>query len=283
MAIDTSFLSQLDRFNLVVKKRVTSSYIGPRKSIALGRGLIFKEHRIYAPGDDIRSIDWRVFARTDDLYIKTYEEERNLVVHLIVDCSSSMNFGKSVTKFDYASMLGVGFAYLALKENEKFMFSTFSESLEVFQPRRGMSQLAAMINHLNSMKTKGFSKVRDAKTQYKKLIGSRAMIVLISDFLMPIEEIRESLYMLGRNEIKIIQVLDPLEKNLRIEGDFKLKDSETGEHLRTYISPRLRQRYQNMLADHSAKIEEACSKLGMHFHLITTDTPVFDAFYRILE
>jgi len=283
MAIDTSFLSQLDRFNLVVKKRVTSSYIGPRKSIALGRGLIFKEHRIYAPGDDIRSIDWRVFARTDDLYIKTYEEERNLVVHLIVDCSSSMNFGKSVTKFDYASMLGVGFAYLALKENEKFMFSTFSESLEVFQPRRGMSQLAAMINHLNSMKTKGFSKVRDAITQYKKLIGSRAMIVLISDFLMPIEEIRESLYMLGRNEIKIIQVLDPLEKNLRIEGDFKLKDSETGEHLRTYISPRLRQRYQNMLADHSAKIEEACSKLGMHFHLITTDTPVFDAFYRILE
>src|SRR3989338_2461213 len=235
MAIDTSFLSQLDRFNLVVKKRVTSSYIGPRKSIALGRGLIFKEHRIYAPGDDIRSIDWRVFARTDDLYIKTYEEERNLVVHLIVDCSSSMNFGKSVTKFDYASMLGVGFAYLALKENEKFMFSTFSESLEVFQPRRGMSQLAAMINHLNSMKTKGFSKVRDAITQYKKLIGSRAMIVLISDFLMPVEEIRESLYMLGRNEIKIIQVLDPLEKNLRIEGDFKLKDSETGEHLRTYI------------------------------------------------
>ena len=109
MVIDTSFLGQLDKFSLVVNKRVTSNYIGPRKSMALGRGLIFKEHRIYAPGDDIRSIDWRVYARTDDLYVKTYEEERNLTVHIIVDYSASMGFGKAVSKFDYASMLGVGF------------------------------------------------------------------------------------------------------------------------------------------------------------------------------
>ena len=122
MTIDTGFLSQLDRFSLVVHKRVTSNYTGPKRSIAFGRGLVFKEHRIYAPGDDIRSIDWKVFARTDHLYVKTYEEERNLTVHTIVDCSASMNFGKTITKFDYASMLGVGFAYLAMKENEKFQF-----------------------------------------------------------------------------------------------------------------------------------------------------------------
>ena len=127
MAIDVSFLSQLDRFNLVIKKRVTSNYTGPRKSVALGRGLLFKEHRIYAPGDDIRAIDWKVYARTDDLYVKMYEEEKNLIVHIIVDYSASMNFGKPINKFDYASMLGVGFAYLAMKENEKFQFSTFSD------------------------------------------------------------------------------------------------------------------------------------------------------------
>ena len=126
--IDTSFLDQLGRFSLVVRKRVTSSYTGPRKSIASGRGMAFKDHRIYAPGDDFRLIDWKVFARTDDLYIKNYEEERNLTVHVIVDHSASMNFGKTLSKFDYASMLGVGFAYLAMKENEKFQFSTFSIS-----------------------------------------------------------------------------------------------------------------------------------------------------------
>ena len=283
MPIDTTFLSELDKFNLIIHKRVTSNYTGPRRSIAMGRGLVFKEHRIYAPGDDIRAIDWKVFARTDDLYIKTYEEERNLIVHVIVDYSASMNFGKPITKFDYASMLGVGFAYLAMKENEKFQFSTFSDDLEVFQPKRGMGQLMAMISHLNSIKTKGPSKVVDAMQQYKKLVGSRAMIVLISDFLIPIEEINEALYLLGDHEIKIIQVLDPVEKELNIQGDFKLKDSETGAHLNTYISPRLRMQYMNMLEEHSAKIEETCNKLGFKFHLITNDTRIFDAFYRILE
>ena len=281
--IDTSFLGQLSKFSLVVRKRVTSNYTGPRKSLALGRGLIFKEHRIYAPGDDIRSIDWKVFARTDDLYVKTYEEERNLTVHIIVDYSASMNFGKSITKFDYASMLGVGFAYLAMKENEKFQFSTFSDELSVFQSKRGMGQLMAMIDHLNSIKTKGHSKLADAIKQYKKLAGSRAMIVLISDFLMPTEEINEALYMLGDHEIKIIQVLDPVEQNLNLQGDFKLKDSETGSKMNTHISPRLRMQYQKMLGDHSAQIQETCNKLGMKFHVITTDTPIFDAFYKILE
>ena len=118
--ITTDFLDQLNRFQLVINKRVTSSYMGPRRSIATGRGLTFKEHRQYAPGDDIRLIDWRVFARTDDLYIKTYEEERNLTVHSIIDSSASMGFGKPVSKFDFASMLGLGFAYLSMRENEKF-------------------------------------------------------------------------------------------------------------------------------------------------------------------
>ena len=90
--ISTEFLDQLDRFHLVVKKRVTSNYIGPRRSIATGRGLTFKDHRIYSPGDDIRLIDWKVFARTDDLHIKTFEEERNLTVHIIMDSSASMGF-----------------------------------------------------------------------------------------------------------------------------------------------------------------------------------------------
>src|SRR3989338_4048340 len=107
--ITTSFLDQLTRFNLVVNKRVTSNLIGSKKSVAAGRGLTFKDYRIYAPGDDIRLIDWKVFARTDNLYIKVHEEERNLTVHILIDKSASMDFGKPVSKFDYASMIGVGF------------------------------------------------------------------------------------------------------------------------------------------------------------------------------
>ena len=281
--INTDFLDQLDRFHLVVKKRVTSNYIGLRKSISAGRGLTFKDHRIYSPGDDIRLIDWKVFARTDDLYIKTFEEERNLTAHIIMDASASMGFGKPISKFDYAAMLGVGFAYLAMRENEKFQFSTFAESLDVFQPRRGMSQLASMVFYLNNTITKCYSKLLEALMQYKKLVGRRSLLVLVSDFLVDINEVVESLYTLGDHEIKVIQILDPIEKDLKYSGDFKLIDSETQNKLRTYISPRLRVQYQQMLDNHSAKIEETCTKLGYHFFQITTDTPVFDAFYRVLE
>ncbi len=280
--IDAEFLDQLGRFNLVINKRVTSSYSGPRRSIALGRGITFKDHRIYAPGDDFRSIDWKVFARTDDLYIKNFEEERSLNVHIIMDASNSMNYGKP-SKFDFASMIGVGFAYLAMKGNEKFQFSTFSDKLEVFQPKRGMSQLMSMIDHLNRFKTKGQSKLRDSIYQYKKLIGSRSLIILISDFLFDIEEIKEALLLLGSHEIKVIQVLDAVEKELSLQGDFKLKDSESGDMLRTYISKKLKNSYEDMMNSHAGKIEDYCNSLGIDFFQITTDRPVFDAFYSILE
>ena len=133
--INSSFLDQLSRFHLVINKRVTSTYTGSRKSRSAGRGLTFKDYRMYAPGDDIRLIDWKVFARTDHLYIKAYEEEKNLTVHIIIDCSASMGFGKPTSKFDYAAMLGVGFGYLAMRDNERFQYSTFADKLEVFKAR----------------------------------------------------------------------------------------------------------------------------------------------------
>ena len=281
--INTQFLDQLTRFNLVVNKRVTSSLSGPRRSVAAGRGYTFKDYRIYAPGDDIRLIDWKVYARTDNLYIKAQEEERNLTVHLVIDRSASMDFGKPISKFDYASMIGVGFAYLALRDNERFQFSTFSDSLEIFQPKRGMSHLAAMVQHLNTIKPKGNSKFLETIMQYKKVIGSKSMLVIASDFLVSIDEIREAMYLLGNHEIKIIQVLDRVEKELKMEGDMKLIDSETKGMLRTFISPRLRMQYQQQLDDHCAKVEEVCSKLNIEYHLAVTDVSIFDTFYKILE
>lgn len=282
--IDTSFLDYLKKFSLIVNKRVTSVYSGQKLSIAQGRGTTFKDHRIYAPGDDFRSIDWRVYARTDDLYIKNYEEERNLNVHILVDASASMDYGKQVSKFDYASMIGVGFAYLAIKDNEKFQFSTFSEGMDVFQPKRGMHQLASMIEHLNKLKPAGKTDFLNTMMAYKRFIGSRSLIIIVSDMLFDSEDIKNALIRLGSSHtIKLIQVLDPQEKNLSLEGDFKLKDSETTDQMRTFISPRLKQYYTRMLDDHTAKIRNVCLQLGVHYYQVTSDTPIFDTFYEMLR
>ena len=170
-----------------------------------------------------------------------------------------------------------------MKDNEKFQFATFADTLEIFQPKRGMAHVAAMVQHLNSIKPKGYSKLLDTVRQYKKVIGSKSMLVIASDFLVNIEEIREAFYLLGDHEIKVIQVLDRVEKELKMEGDMKLKDSETGGILRTFVSPRMRMDYQQQLDAHCARIEEVCSKLNIEYHLAVTDVPIFDTFYKILQ
>lgn len=281
--IDPLFLNQLDRFSLVVRKRVTSNYAGSKRSIAVGSGILFKDYRIYAPGDDIRAVDWKVYARTENLYLKTYEEDRNMEVHIIIDHSKSMDYGKKTTKFEYAGMIGLGFGYLALKDNAKFQLSTFSNSVDIFKPKRGMNHLAVMIDYLNKMKPHGESKLFDSVSQYKKAIKTRSLIILISDFLIDIEEIKNAIFKLGKHEIKVIQVLDKMEKDLDITGDYKLKDSETNDEMKTYISRNMKNKYQDMMQSHTGKIKDECTRLGIDFYQCTTDTPIFDAFYEILK
>ena len=281
--ITTEFLDLLDRFSLIVNKRVTSNYAGEKKSMAEGRGLVFKDHRIYAPGDDIRQIDWRVYARTDDLYIRRYEEERNLSVHIILDASASMNFGAKMKKFDYAAMIGVGFGYLAMKSNEKIQFSTFGEDLMIFKPKRGMNQLASMVDHLNNVKPEGHSKFVESIFKYKKMINTRSLIVIVSDFLINVDDITRALYILGDHEINVIQVLDPVERDFMLEGDLKLLDSETKDILKTTITPRLKMDYSSRMHNHVVEIEKTCKKLGINFFSVSTDTPIFDVFYKILK
>ena len=280
--IDTDFLNSLGRFSLIINKRITSNYRGEKKSYSIGRGMIFKDHRIYAPGDDFRSIDWKVFARTDHLYIKNYEEERTATVHVVVDKSASMNFGRPVSKFDYASMIGVGFAYLGTKDNSKVQFATFSDDTELCQPRRGISQTLAMVQYLNSIKPQGYSNLNDALNKYRCYLTSRSYVVLISDFLIDMKEIKSCLWHLAKTEAKVVQVLDPVEKNFSLAGDFDMKDSETSVKLRSFVTPRLKSHYLQALEAHSKEIEKECLPLGLDFYQITTDTPIFDAFFSML-
>jgi len=281
--IDPEFLDSLRRFHVIVSKKVTSSYSGERMSQSTGRGLVIKDYRPYVAGDDIRTIDWRVYARTDRLHVKQYEEDKNLTVHVIVDSSSSMDFGGKITKFDYASMIGVGFSYLTMKDNEKFEFSTFSNDLYPYRARRGKKQMAVMVNHLNNMKVKGLSKFGKIMAHYKKLIHSKSMIIIISDFLYDLDQVEKGLSRFGGHQVKVIQVLDPRERNMDMEGTVKLHDSETSQVLKTFISRRMKEKYLNNLDHHIHEVRNICTTLGADFHSVTTDVPIFDTFYEILN
>ncbi|MBN2142419.1 DUF58 domain-containing protein [Candidatus Woesearchaeota archaeon] len=281
--IDTAFLRQLDRFHLVLKKRVLSNYQGERQSHAQGSGLTFADYKDYVPGDDFRNIDWKVFARTNKLYIKKYEEERDLSVHIIVDASSSMDYGKQIKKFEYASMIGIGFAYMALKNNEKFNFSTFADQLNYFKAKKGMNQLLEIIKRLEKQKITGNSKLEGAFEEYKKFMHNKGFVVVISDFLYDLEEIKSVISRFTKHEVVIIQVLDPEERKLALYGDVMLEDSEMHTKLRTFISNRLLKNYREKLEGHIYSIKDACEKMGADFISITSDRPIFEAFYAALK
>ncbi|MBS3111864.1 DUF58 domain-containing protein [Candidatus Woesearchaeota archaeon] len=283
MTISTEFLHQLDKFSIILNKRVTSNFIGERKSKLTGRGLLFSDHGRYTFGDDFRTIDWKIYGRTENLYIKRYEEDRNLTVNVIIDFSASMNFGEKIKKYEFASMISLGFCHVALKNNEKFVLSTFSEKLARFKPKRGVKQLAAVVQYLNSKVPKGKTNFEESLSKHKELIKDYSLIVIISDFFYDLEEIKTILLKFKKNKIKLIQVIDKQEKNFDLDGNYELIDLETEESMKTYIDPLLKKKYFNQLEYHNNQIKKYCDSTGAEFYSVHSGEDIFEVFYKILR
>jgi len=281
--IDTSFLKLLDRFQLILRKKITSNYAGAKESPAYGRGLVFKDYKEYVSGDDFRLIDWKVYARTEKLNIKRFEEERNMTVRIVLDASASMNYGSKIKKFDYAGMIAIGFLYMALKNNERFELTTFSDQLTPFRQKKGTKQLMDIIQYLNKLKISGKSNFKYSLEQYKKFINSKSLIIIISDFFFNPQELKDILVRYRKSDVMAVQVLDPTEKDLPVTGDMILKDAETETSLRTFVSNRLKTKYQSQLTDHIHKLHDICFETKSKFFSVTTDVPIFDSFYEILS
>ncbi|MFZ3384132.1 MAG: DUF58 domain-containing protein [Candidatus Methanoperedens sp.] len=278
--IDTSFFKELDRFSFMVRKRVSTAYSGSRRSILKGRGMEPVSYREYTQGDDFKTIDWKVYGRTEKLYVKEFEEEKSLTTHILLDTSKSMDFRN---KFEYAAMLALGFAYLVTRDNEKFAVAGFGEEIDITRPKRGRKYLSLTIDLLNSAQLKGKTHFDYCMEKYASVIKSRSLVFIISDFMTDVEAIRNSIFRLGDNELVLIQVLDPLEKSLDLGGEAKLIDLETDAKMDIYTSPRLRAEYSKRLNDHIAKIKETCITVGADFHTVTTDKPVFDSIFEVVN
>ena len=280
--IDVDFLSQLRRFSLIVKKRITSSIAGEKKSFYTGQGLIFNDFRQYVPGDDFRTIDWNIYARTDELFIKRFEEDKNLSVHILIDTSKSMDYGRKNTKFEYAAMIALGYVYLSMRDNEKIHLSTFSKDLQTLRSDRGNNKVLGFLNHLNRVKCAGIDNIDDLLTKYQKNIKSKSMIILISDFLMDPEKVKAVLHKFKNHDLKVIQVLHKNEINLNVRGSVILKDSETNKEVKTYLSERMKNDYRKRMYDHITMLMDECNRVNAKFNLFSTEQPMFEAFYKMV-
>jgi uncharacterized protein (DUF58 family) len=273
--MDTEFLAELDRFTLLVRKRVSTAYTGARRSVKVGRGISPVGYREYRKGDDFKFVDWKVYARTEKLYVREHEEERSLAVHLLLDASSSMGFGE---KFSFASMVSVGFAYMAIKENEKFSISKFGEMLEPGETKGGRRNLFWAMEDLDRTAPSGGTDFKRTAEQFDLTIRSTSLVVVISDFLDDVESIIAGIYKLSVHDLILIQILDPAEADLDFEGDLRFIDMESKESVMTRVTPKVRDEYKSKMNEHDARIRETCNAVGADLFTYTTDTPIFEVF-----
>jgi uncharacterized protein (DUF58 family) len=225
-------MRRIRQIELRTRRLVDESFAGSYHAVFKGRGITFDSVRAYEPGDDVRAIDWNVTARTGEPFIKQFVEERELTVLLALDASASILFGtRKRMKRDLAAELGAVLALAAIRNNDRVGLLVFSDQIDLFiAPRRGRNHALRLIRDLMAAKPAG--KGTDIALALKTInrgLKRRAIIFLISDFLVPSDDyLRELMLTNRRHDVIAVTVSDHLEQAWPNVGLVRLEDAETG-------------------------------------------------------
>lgn len=241
-------IRKIRRLELQTKRLVESSFAGQYQSVFKGQGMNFEEVRPYAPGDEIRSIDWNVSARTGDLYIKKFKEEREVTVMILLDVSASGNFGSAKeSKREMAAEVAALLAFSAIYNNDKVGLLLFSDEIELFMPpKKGRLHHLRLIREMFYFEPKGRkTNLQKALEYLNKVMNRKAIVFVISDFLEEHDFSRPLTIASKRHDLIALPIIDPLEEVLPNVGVVTLEDPETGAQIEVdTASPKLREKYQ---------------------------------------
>jgi len=285
MTIDPGFLDELDRFQAALDRESSALRQGEQESPRIGEGLTFSDYRRYSPGDDTRLIDWKLFARTEEYFIKQYEEERSLTVHVLLDASGSMDFGTGPThKFEYGAKIGLGFAYLTAEENNDFVFGTFrerDERLDAGRSNRG--EILDLIDQVNGIDPAGEADIEEVLEAYASRIRTRSLVVVVTDCLYEPEAIESGVAAVARtdSDVLVVRVVAPEERDPGVAGDALFVDPETEATRRSYFSGSLASTYQSRLDAHIDDVSDRVTGLGEEYVSVDTGEEYFDSFASV--
>lgn len=277
--LDPEVLQKLGDLELVAREVVEGLRVGSHRSPLRGFSTEFAHHRQYAPGDPIRSIDWRVFGRTERYYTKLYEAETNFDCHILVDSSASMTYGSGkVSKLEYAKFLAASIAYMVLKQRDSVGLSVFDSSVRAYMPPRSSMGVILEIDRMLRV-TKPVPKTTVAKQLHDiaLLMKRRSFVVLISDLFSDVDDIMAGLDHLkfdGHNVV-VIQTLDPCELEFPFKGTWRFEGLE-GEEPLTTQAERIRESYMAGLKKFLDELAARC--VGSHIdHTIANTLRPLDA------
>lgn len=273
--LEPRFLARLDGLDVLSRKILQGKLQGERRSKRRGRSVEFSDHRAYVAGDDLRFIDWHLYGRLEELFLKLFLEEQDLSVQVVLDASGSMDHGEPV-KARAALQLAAALGYVAVVNNNRLSVTTVGEDgVRRLLHQRGRSSAARLAEFLLGLGFDGRGDFDAACRVLAESSGVSGVVVLLSDLLWKEGYEAPLRRLIGRGaDLHVIQLLSPQELRPELAGDLKLLDTEDGDEAEVTVSPALLKYYDRILRAYCNEINTFCTARGAGYSLFETSGSV---------
>ena len=283
---DPLVLARISGLSVVARHVVEGLMAGLHRSSLHGLSMEFSEHRPYVPGDELRHIDWKLFARQDRYFVKEYEAETNLKAYIFLDVSASMGYGGEggVTKLQYGSFIAASLAHLMLLQRDSVGLAAMGESADtVIPPRSRSNHLKVLIDTLEKLEPSGKTNIERSLEEVAATIRRRALFIIISDFIDEPERLELGIKHLRhrKNDIMVFHLHDRSELDLPFEKMTLFRDLE--DDLEITTDPRaIRREYREVVEEHFRGVKDLCHAHGADYGRFVTDEPLHRSLVRYL-
>ncbi len=275
--LDPAILANISGLDLVAKTVVDGFIAGLHRSPDFGFSQEFAEYRAYSVGDDLRHVDWNVFARTERCYLKRYRGETNTLLTVLLDASASMGFtSHGVTKIDYARYLAASLVYLANRQRDAAGLIVFDDEVRNYvRPSTRQGQLHRLLHAIDQAEPRARTDFAKPFVHFQELLKRRGIVVVVSDFFADARRVVKTIEPLRfrGNEVIVFHVLDPEEIRPQLSESAILVDMETGERME--VSPEFAAgEYRRRIEAHLERLAAESRKAGLDYFLLPTDRPL---------
>lgn len=279
-------ISKIQGIDLKARLVVEGFITGLHKSPYHGFSIEFAEHRQYMPGDEIKFIDWKVFARTDRYYVKQYEDETNLRCTIIVDSSASMSYASkgNISKFEYSCYLAAAMAFMMMKQQDAVGLALYDTDIRSYLPARSKtSYIQEILRTLGNTTPSNQTGTGVALNRIAERVSRRGLVIILSDFFDDIETITTALKRFRHNnhEVLVFQILDPRERDFNFGVDAVFRDMETGEELTTQPY-QIKGAYKEALENFTERLKSVCRERKIDYMLLDSAEPFDTALVQYL-
>ncbi len=285
--LDPTLISKLNSLELKAKAVVEGVKVGLHRSPYHGFSVEFSEHKAYMQGDPIKNIDWKVYGKSDKLFVKQYEEETNLIGNILLDVSASMDYKEkgALTKLEYASILAASLSYIMVSQQDSVGLTLYSDRIEnYFPPKSTRVYLQTLLKAIDNIQPSNKTETAHCLNSIAEKIKKRGIVIIISDFFDDVDSILTALkhFKYKKNEVLVFQILDPIEKDFSFSNDAIFVDKETQEEITTQPH-QIQKSYQQAMKRFLDKLKSECLNSKIEYNQIDTSTPFDKALFAYFK